>query len=256
MDFYKLTSERVPKLSATEKNIFNFCIKNMHRIKSMSIRELAAECYVSTTTLFRFVKKLGFEGYSDFLESVRETEMASRQLSIPSIVHDENYRDSYLKNLIEAVKVITDEKVEAFDRIMSRYPKIYLLGEGLSEEAVRYLARMLVSMGYEAECPREDYEINSVLRRVKREDVLLVLSYTGNNPRTIHRIEQIFTIATPTIVSITRADNNSIQNMSDLNFYVFADEINYNDIDLTSRCGMIAIMETLLYRRMTRQENS
>ena len=65
------------------------------------------------------------------------------------------------------------------------------------------------------------------------------------------KIERIFAIATPTIVSLTRADNNTIQNMSDLNFYVFADEIDCQGADITSRCGMIAIMETLLYKRLS-----
>ena len=55
MDFYSYTSERLDRLSNTERNVFNFVIKNMHQVKNMSIRELAAECYVSTTTLFRFV---------------------------------------------------------------------------------------------------------------------------------------------------------------------------------------------------------
>ena len=50
MDFYSYTSERLDRLSNTERNVFNFVIKNMHQVKNMSIRELAAECYVSTTT--------------------------------------------------------------------------------------------------------------------------------------------------------------------------------------------------------------
>ena len=38
--------------------------------------------------------------------------------------------------------------------------------------------------------------------------------------------------------------------MSDLNFYVFADEIEYEGEDITARIGMIAIFETLMYRRL------
>ncbi|MEG0035703.1 MAG: hypothetical protein RR743_03495, partial [Oscillospiraceae bacterium] len=141
MDFYEQTSGNVPKLSPTEHNIFNFVIKNMHIVKDMSIRELAQVCYVSTTTLFRFVKKLGYGGYSDFIEAVRETEVESRKIHIPSIVHDDNYRDSYLKNVVEAVKVITDDKIEAFHKIMRRYPHIFILAEGLSREVAKYFSR-------------------------------------------------------------------------------------------------------------------
>ena len=91
-----------------------------------------------------------------------------------------------------------------------------------------------------------------MVRRIKREDVLMVLCYSGDNALVISRIEKIFSVSTPIIVSITRADNNIIQNMSDLNFYVFADEVSYDGMDVTSRCGMIAILEVLLYKRITR----
>lgn len=251
MNFYDKVSESLPKLSTTEQNILNYIVKNLHLVKTMSIRDLSEVCFVSTTSIFRLVKKLGFEGYADFSDAVRETEEDSRKIHIPSIVSNDNYRDSYLKNVVEAVKVITDEKIGKFNAIMNRNPHIYILAEGLSREVGRYFYRLLTTSGFSVEQPIEEYEFASVLRRIKRDDVLLVLSYTGNNRSVIEKIERIFAIATPTIVSITRADNNAIQNMSDLNFYVFADEIDFEGVDVTSRCGMIAIMETLLYRRFS-----
>lgn len=252
MNFYEKTSNVIPTLTSAEQEIFNYVIKNLHVVKNMSIRQLADKCFISTTTLFRFVKKLGYEGYSDFIDDVREAEYESRRIDIPNIVTSDDYRDSYLKNVIEAVKVITDEKIDKFDKLMSRNPNIYILAEGLSFEVAGYFKRLLVSCGYNAEIPGEEYEFKSVLKKIKRDDVLLVLSYNGNNQSVLHRIERIFAISTPSIISITRSDNNAIQNMSDLNFYVFADEIEYEGEDITSRIGMIAIMETLMYRYIAR----
>ncbi len=252
MDFYLQTSSNASKLSPMERDILNYVVKNMHKVKDMGIRELARETYVSTSTIFRFVKKLGYEGFGNFTEAVRETEKDSRKIRGARVVHDDNYRESYLKNVVEAVKVLTDEKIETFHQIMGRYPHIYILAEGLSSEVARYFSRLLITMGYSVEIPTEEYEFASVLRRVKRDDVLLILSYSGDNRNIINHIERIFAIATPAIISFTRADNNLISNMSDLNFYVFADSIDYEGMDLTSRCGMIAIMETLMYKRITK----
>ncbi len=256
MNFYEKTSEAVPTLSKSEQEVFNYIVKNLHVVKNMSIRQLSEKCFVSTTTLFRFVKKLGYEGYSEFIDDVRETEYESRRVEIPNIVANDDYRDSYLKNVIEAVKVITDEKIDKFDKLMSRNPDIYILAEGLSAEVATYFKRLFVSCGYNVEIPGEEYEFKRILKKVKKDDILLVLSYNGNNKNVIHRIERIFAISTPSIVSITRSDNNAIQNMSDLNFYVFADEIEYEGEDITSRIGMIAIMETLMYKRIVSDRNS
>lgn len=253
MDFYQKTSNAMSNLSSNEQTIMTYIIKNLHAVKKMSIRDLADTCFVSTTTIFRFVKKLGYEGYSDFISDIIEAEAETRKIHIPSIVQNDNYRDSYLKNIMEAVKVITDEKIEKFESIMNKNPDIYVIAEGLSREVGHYFTRLLTTIGYNVLFPIESYEKEMVLRRIKREDVLLVLSFSGDNQVVVNEIEKIFAIATPTIISFTRADNNAIQNMSDLNFYVFADEINYGGIDVTSRAGMIAIMETLLYKRISKK---
>ena len=136
---------------------------------------------------------------------------------------------------------------------MSRNPDYYLDAVGLSREVGRYFVRLLTTIGYNVSFPRESYEKENVIKKIKRDDVVLVLSYTGDNESVVHQLERIFAIATPTIISFTRADNNAIQNMSDLNFYVFADEIDYEGTDVTSRIGMIAIMETLLYKRIIKR---
>ena len=251
MQFYDQVSESMPKLSPTEQNTLNYIMKNLHVVKNMSIRDLSDVCFVSTTSIFRLVKKLGYDGYADFIDAVKETEEDSRKIHIPTVVTGDRYSESYLKNVIEALKVISDDKVNKFNAIMNRNPSIYILAEGLSQEIGRYFYRLLKSVGFNVEMPAEEYEFKSVLNRIKRDDVLLVLSYTGNNRSVINKIERIFAIATPTIMSITRSDNNAIQNLSDLNFYVFADEIDYEGIDITSRCGMVAIMETLLYKRIS-----
>ena len=250
MNFYEKTSSAMVKLSPNEKSIMTYVIKNLQAVKNMSIRELANTCFVSTTTIFRFVQKLGYEGYSEFIDAIIETEAETRKIHIPSIIEKENYSESYLKNIVEAVKVITDEKYEKFKSIMSHNPDIYIIAEGLSREVGQYFLRLLTTVGFNVSFPKESYEKSNALKKIKKDDVILVLSYTGDNEQVVHELEKIFAIATPTIMSFTRADNNAIQNMSDLNFYVFADEIDYEGIDITSRIGMIAIMETLLYKRI------
>ena len=248
MNFYEQTSSAMYKLSANEQVILTYIVKNMHAVKNMSIRDLAKECYVSTTTIFRFVKKIGYDGFPEFVNAIASAEAETRKIHIPSVIQNDNYRDSYLKNIVEAVKVITDEKIDKFQTIMNRKPDIYIIAEGLSSEIGQYFVRLLTTVGFNVSFPREAYEKESALKKIKKDDVILVLSYTGDNESVIHQIERIFAIATPTIISFTRADNNAIQNMSDLNFYVFADEIDYEGTDVTSRIGMIAIMETLLYK--------
>ena len=154
MDFYKDTSSRASRLSGIEHELFNYTTRNLHLVKDMSIREFAKANFVSTSTVLRYVRKLGYTGWSEFQQAVRSTETESRKLIVPSIVQKENYSESYLKNIIEAIKVITDEKKALFDQIMNRYPTIFILGSGLSEEIGHYCYRLLKMIGYNVEFPR------------------------------------------------------------------------------------------------------
>lgn len=255
-DFFKNASERAGSLSIMESGLLDYSLKNLHLVKNMSIRKFAAANYVSTSTVIRFLKKMGYEGWSAFRTAIIEAESENRSITIPTVVTKDNYRESYMKNVVEAIRVLPEDKIEQFDQIMSRYPKTYILGEGFSREVGHYLYRLLKVSGYDCEFPQNDYEMNSLLRRIKREDVVIILSFSGENLSVIGQVQKILSIATPTLISITRADNNTIQNMSDINFYVFADEIRYDNMDVTSRCGMIAILELLMYRRITHQNQS
>ena len=44
--------------------------------------------------MLRYVRKLGFKGWSEFVEAVKETEEESRRIIVPDIIQKENYRDS------------------------------------------------------------------------------------------------------------------------------------------------------------------
>lgn len=67
-------------------------------------------------------------------------------------------------------------------------------------------------------------------------------------------MQQLKKAAHPLLVSITGADNNVVQNMSDVNFYVFTDELFLNKMEITSHISMLAILELILYQYLDNAE--
>ena len=68
----------------------------------------------------------------------------------------------------------------------------------------------------------------------------------------IDLIQRVFLRERPYLLSITRSANNPLENLSDANFYVFADEIHLNALDLTSSVPMVMILELLLYEYLAK----
>ena len=89
----------------------------------------------------------------------------------------ERYRDDYLNNVIEAVKVITDDKMRRFNEIIEKRPRIYLIAKGLSEDVARYFYRLFGSLEFDVFLPIQEHEIRSMIRNISSEDLLLVFSY-------------------------------------------------------------------------------
>ena len=115
MDFYEVSSREMTKLSRTEQSIVKYVIKNMAETAQMSIRKLSEKCFVSPATLCRFTKRLGYEGYADFQKALSDTVKSTSAVTIPGIMSSERYRDDYLNNVNEAVKLITDDKMRLFN---------------------------------------------------------------------------------------------------------------------------------------------
>ena len=54
--------EQISKLNELEALVFDFIIKSPDQVQLMTIRELANQVHVSTSTIVRLCSKLGFEG--------------------------------------------------------------------------------------------------------------------------------------------------------------------------------------------------
>ena len=58
--------EKIRNLNELEISIYNFVVGHPEEVADMTIRELAQELHLSSTTILRFCNKMGCEGYSEF----------------------------------------------------------------------------------------------------------------------------------------------------------------------------------------------
>ncbi|MCG4691392.1 MurR/RpiR family transcriptional regulator, partial [Phocaeicola vulgatus] len=56
-----------------ESYCWNHIQDNLNRIPNLSISILATESHVSVSTVNRTLKKMGYDGYSDFKQTIRNT---------------------------------------------------------------------------------------------------------------------------------------------------------------------------------------
>ena len=72
-------------MTALQRKIADYAMKNYAGLVFMTLEEVAAAVGSSTTSVIRFTRTLGFEGYADFLQTLRSESM--NKDSVPSRLH-------------------------------------------------------------------------------------------------------------------------------------------------------------------------
>jgi RpiR family glv operon transcriptional regulator len=247
VDSFEAAEKALPRLNQTERTLFDYVVKNMDKVTRMSIHKLAADRHLSTTTIFRFTQKLGFAGYTDFLNSLLVTSYNRPEAKIPDVLRRKAYAEEYLKNVMETVRVMPADKVAKVLEVLERVPSVFILPDEHASDIGRYCEKLFMSLGLRVHRCEARHQVTAMLDLICAGDLLVALSYTGEDAPLIRTIERVFQSKRPFLLSVTRADNNAVQNMSDVNFYVFADEVEFHGINLTTRASMIMVMELLVY---------
>ncbi|MDR2832087.1 MAG: MurR/RpiR family transcriptional regulator [Streptococcaceae bacterium] len=247
IDFFEATKQPVRQLNKAERELYDYVVKNMNEVKNMSIQKFAAGRFVSTTTIFRFAKKLGFSGYADFIDSLLVTTHSKEEFSMPSLITKENYSENYLSNAIESVRVMSDESVQIILEKLALKPNIYILTDDNTISIAKYAERLFIGLKLNAYAPEASYQMQNLENHINENDLLIALSYSGHDEQMNAFIQRVFLKHRPFLVSITKANNNILESLSDINFYVFAEKIRMNNMDLTSSISMMMILELLVY---------
>jgi len=251
VDFFEATGETIHDLNQTERKLFDYVVKNMQKVKDMSIQKFASEQFLSTTTIFRFTQKLGFSGYSDFINSLLVTTHDQQRDDLQKMASVRDYSTEYLDNAMETIRVMSPKRMEEVIDLLSQKPRIYILTDDNTHTIGQYCERLFIGLGFHAYFPETAYQRLNLVNRIRNQDVIIALSYSGKDEVLVDFIQRVFLTEQPYLLSITRADNNPLQNLSNTNFYVFADEIHVPGMNLTSNVTMLMIIELLIYKYLT-----
>ena len=125
-------------LSEDEKRVITSITAHIERgEKRVGIQQIANENFLSTTTIVKMCKRLGFDGYSELYYYL------SRQFNS----HGQDRSAENIKSLIDNY---SDELLDRFCGLLdqSRRAKLFTTGEGFSNIVGAYIAQRLSICGF------------------------------------------------------------------------------------------------------------
>lgn len=223
-DFFAATAPYLPTLNQTDRNIYDYVTRNIETVKDESIRTLSHECFVSTATMFRFVQKLGFSGYADFINLLRLTYYASLEQSEPKSASLEAWVQDYIESVSSTLRAISEEKAGRFCERLRSSRSVLLLADEDCREAAYYARRLFCMQGKPCFVLASGYEMKTAEGNITRDDMLLVLTATGQNQALLEQIRRLRAEQSAYLVAITGQKHGALQKLCDLSIPVSSGE--------------------------------
>ena len=246
----KLSMNIINSLTISELDVLRFLDNNREEIQDLSIQKLASQRFVSTATIMRLCKKIGFSGYSELKYYLKE-ESRKQQIDIETLT----FSDLVHKNketIVETSKLIKEEEVNKIVDAMLKAKNIHFFGKGLNNVVLTYVSKMLMTSGVPNFIYDDTHIAYLAAETMDTDDILFVASLTGNTHQ-VTRTAQIAKSRSACVVTITDSTVNELSKLGDYPLYFFSDKNLMRPADISSRLPILFILNIIVNVYLTKR---
>jgi DNA-binding MurR/RpiR family transcriptional regulator len=182
--------------SVKEKKVGEYILANPAKSVHPSIDELAAQIGVSVSTLVRFVKKLGYEGYQEFRIALATETMAPEARIFETSLYPSSdpvtISFTAARSALEMTERLVDSVVlENVARKACEAEVFFIFGIGGSGLVAADAVHKFIRSGIHCQTAA-DYHLQLMMAsQSSPRDLALVISHTGTNKDTLAIVEEL-----------------------------------------------------------------
>lgn len=182
MTLEELVYAQYENLNEIDLYIWQYIYYHMEHCRKLSIQELAKECNVSHTTITRFAKKIGLDGYSELKVYMKWSNQRTQEIQ-KDILSTSLYK---MKETLQFMDENIDEVLSAIHTAKRIY--VYASGE-VQYLTAQELKRAFVYAGIIMHVIQGDAELDTTLLHVEQKDIFFVISLSGNHQTMLTLVE-------------------------------------------------------------------
>lgn len=226
-------------------------LKNFKSISSVSIHEMAELCFVSPSSLSRFVKKHGFSGYGQFKQRCREEIdiEVDYSNSVRKAEHDDllpvfqNYTNNIVQNLNYNLDMLQKVDLAHVCSLIHDAPDVAFLGLEFANIIGQHFQVKLAECNRFVHLKHFDATDLELVDSLKDKSVVIIASLEGGylyrNQDVLRRLKE----KQMTIIAITMENQAKIYR--DIDYLIFCNKFN------SETEGRISLLHTLEFLIMT-----
>ncbi len=247
-------------LTPAARRIGDFVLNNASRVVNMTMTELASESGVaSESSVVRFYRSLGYEGYHDFKVTLA-SEIAGSSIyhsyeditidDAPMTVARKIFAGS-INTLQENLRNLNPAILEEATLILEESRRIVVLGYGVSSSIANNAAFKLSLLEKDVFYSTDSHLNAIVLSKLKIGDSVLAISHSGESKDLVTPLEKLK--GPIKIIAITGFKESSLAHIADLSITTFSEERNMRTDAMVSRCVQMVITDVLFTTLAVRQ---
>ncbi len=203
-------------LTKSEKKVANYILENPEDVIHHSIVELSKIVGVGESTVHRFVRKLGYDGYQKFkIALARELSSLERESSGDPLHEIVNEIEEVAKSVKTLVK--KEDIMKAVDMILNAR-KVIFFGVGLSGITAHYGSAKFSMLGIPSFYYNDPHMQVVVAVNLSPDDLVISISHSGNIRDTV-KSTSVAKDVEAKIVVITSGINSPLSKLGDVVLY-------------------------------------
>ncbi len=186
-----------PALAASEARVADWVMQQPEKLMHMSMAQVGQVCGVSDTTVLRFCRNAGFQGYTDLKLSV------ARDLVSPTqVIHDDIMageapaviaRKVFLSNIqamYDTLEVLEEGALTRAIELLSTANRILIVGVGTSAPIVLSMYNMLMRLGLNCKAQTDSYMQLMEVALLGPGDLVIAVSQSGTSMDPVLTLKQ------------------------------------------------------------------
>nr|WP_238332914.1 MurR/RpiR family transcriptional regulator [Brevibacillus laterosporus] len=250
--FLKRLSQRRGQLSQLEKQVLDYILINPNHVVQCNVNDLAKELFVSTATISRTCKQLGYDGFQNLKFTLSKYADQDQEQDDENIISSNTlliHIDRVKKEMEQTLQYINEKKIQKAAAYIKDSNYVEFFGVGASLPTCVEAARKLTFSGKICSA-REDWdELRCVANSLSENDLAILVSYSGE---TLHILEfaNILRERNVKTIAVIGNRNSRLQQEVDITFHAHITNGYYGEVDMSSRFSLSIILDFILLTYM------
>ncbi|MDU5722546.1 MurR/RpiR family transcriptional regulator [Clostridium butyricum] len=240
------------KMTESEKKIADYVLVNSSEVYKFSASELANITKTSSSSVVRFSRKLGFEGFQEFkLELAKDDINPVENIEYDYIDTEDNIREVIVKtankniqSINDTISLLDEHTIEEAIKAIKNAKNIYIFGIGESALIGLDLQYKLLRIHKNAMMSLESHVQLSMSANISNDDIAIGISYLGKTKEVYSALSKCKEKGAKCI-TITKFGENPVSSLGDIKIQVPFVEKDLRIGAISSRIVQLTVIDIL-----------